>query len=93
MHKSWQYNKLSKDIRGILCALDSYLEASQIEEVEHFVNHGEYGEALRTLGWLLVEENKDVGIAILQEIERVADAMGMRGELPPNLHKQVEKSR
>lgn len=89
MNKRWKYKQLSNDIRGILRALNPYLEGAQIDEVMRFVNHDEYGEALRTLGWILVEEDKSVPVEVLNEIKRLADEMGVRGELPPSL--QVQK--
>lgn len=90
MPRSWHYHQLEQDIRAILRTLASHLDASQIAEVEHYLEHGEYGEALHTLAWVLVEDNRRVPAAVLREIARLADAMGTREELPPTLDQQAQ---
>ncbi len=49
-------------------------------EVDRFLDAGEYGLALDTLSWILVEEAKPISSDTLREIESLADAMDLAGD-------------
>lgn len=72
-------------IRGVVIALSLTLSADESAEVEELLDHAELGEALRTLGWLIVEEGKQVPRAQIDEIAALAHRMGIARELPPSL--------
>lgn len=83
------HDDLAGRLRGLVISLGDVLTSSESSEVEHFVDHAEFGEALRALAWLLVEEDKTVPFTAVLEIERLARLMGTTEELPKGLHAQV----
>jgi len=70
-------------LRGLLISLEPALATDEIEEVAEPLDHAELGEALRTLAWLIVEEDKVVARADIGQIEKLAVRMGIADELPP----------
>jgi len=53
---------------------------SERAEVERYLRAGEYGLALDTLSWILVEEKKPISRDALGEIESLADVMQLAQE-------------
>jgi hypothetical protein len=53
---------------------------SERAEVDRFLSGGEYGLALDTLSWILVEEQKPIGSGTLREIDSLAEVMELREE-------------
>ena len=53
---------------------------SERAEVLRFLKAGEYGLALETLSFILIEESKSVGPALLHGIDEAASAMQLRDE-------------
>lgn len=47
-------------VRGLLVSLHGVLTAEECSEVEHLIDHGEAGEGLRALAWIIVEQGKEV---------------------------------
>lgn len=76
-------------LRGMVITLTGVLSQGEAGEVEEFIEHAEFGEALRTLAWIVVEENKPISAAHMSEIRALADAMGIAHELPNSLSDQV----
>lgn len=60
-----------------LSHLEQVLNASEKQEVQEFLNVGEYGVALETLRYLLIEENKTISQEAFNLIEALADEMGI----------------
>jgi hypothetical protein len=54
--------------------------ASERAEVERFLRAGEYGLALETLSWILIDGQKPVGGDTLQETESLIGIMGLGQE-------------
>ena len=75
-------------LRGLIISLGGILTSEESAEVEHFIEHGEFGEALRALAWLIVEENKRVSAETILVIRDLAKQMGIEKELPGNLISQ-----
>jgi hypothetical protein len=73
--------------------LSSVLSSSEVAEVEEFLEHAELGEALRTLAWIIVEENRQVSAVDLEEIQSLAQRMEMSDELPDDLADHAAGSR
>lgn len=42
-------------LRGLIIALEGIVSAAACDEVEHLIDHGEGGEAMRALAWIIVE--------------------------------------
>ncbi len=79
------YELVSGHLRGLLVSLDRSLSKAESAEVADLVDHDEFGEALLTLAWLLVEEEKKVGLQELDEIRSLAKLMKISQELPESL--------
>jgi hypothetical protein len=73
------FEELAGRVRGIVISLSGLLTDAECAEVEHFLDHGEHGEALHTLAWLIVEEGKRVALEAIREL---AGQMDMEHELP-----------
>lgn len=86
------FDEISGRIRGLIIALSGALSADEAGEVEEFLEHAELGEALRTLAWIVVEENKQIAVAYLGEMQSLAERMGMADELPGGLPDQVDQA-
>lgn len=79
------FDELLGRIRGLLVSLGSVLSSEESAEVDELLDHAELGEALRTLTWLIVEEEKQVPNADVSEIDSLAVRMEMSNELPETL--------
>ncbi|WP_203657274.1 hypothetical protein [Demequina activiva] len=79
------FEEIRGRVRGLLIALGPILSSDEAGEVDELLEHAELGEGLRTLAWLIVEEEKVVAPADIREIESLAVRMGIVDELPPGL--------
>jgi hypothetical protein len=79
------YDALSARLRGVLISLGNALSEGEVAEVVHFVDHDEFGEALRALVGILVDEGKEVKEAELVEIRKVAADMGILEDVREDL--------
>jgi hypothetical protein len=79
------FDELLGRIRGLLLSLGSVLSPEESAEVDELLDHAELGEALRTLAWLIVEEDKRVAMTAVREIESLAARMNNTEELPDTL--------
>jgi hypothetical protein len=59
-------------LRGVVVSLWGTLSSEECAEVEHLIEHDELGEALRTLAWIIVEEDKRVPAEVVTRIEELA---------------------
>jgi hypothetical protein len=69
---------IARRIANLLGDLGGSLSDSELAEVHRFLSAGEYGLALDTLSWILVEERKPIGHDTLREIDSLAEAMKLR---------------
>lgn len=83
------YDELGGRLRGLVISLDNVLSSEEATDVEEFIEHAEFGEALRTLAWIIVEANKQIRISDLTEIEALASLMEIAEEMPDDLHGHV----
>jgi hypothetical protein len=65
---------------NLLDALAGEMAESERAEVDRFLSAGEYGLALDTLSWILVDEKKPIGHGVLREIDGLAEVMKLREE-------------
>lgn len=79
------FDEILGRIRGVLITLGPALSPEESAEVDELLDHAELGEALRTLAWLIVEEEKRVAMANVVEIESLAARMEISEELPATL--------
>lgn len=85
---SADFDELLGRIRGLVISLGEALSLEESAEVEEFLDHAELGEGLRTLAWLIVEEEKRVPRADIAEIKSLAARMDIASELPDSLEQQ-----
>ena len=79
------FDELIGRMRGLLIALGPALSPEESAEVEELLDHAELGEALRTLAWLIVEEDKRIPAADVLGIESLAARLEIIEELPATL--------
>ena len=85
------YSELELRINGVMSALRGTLTEVERAEVSRFLNVREYGLALDTLCYILVEEDKPIEITVLHEIDNIADMMHLRDErFMYNLHNSYD---
>ena len=72
-------------VRVLVNSLDAILTPSQRDEVVHLINHDELGEALRTLAWMIVEEDKRIPRAAYESIMKMSAGLVAPEDLPRNL--------
>lgn len=84
------YDDLGGRLRGVVISLGDVLSSEEATDVEEFIEHAEFGEALRSLAWIIVETNKQIAASDLTEIEALARLMEITEEMPNGLHGHVE---
>lgn len=84
------YDALAGRLRGLAIALMGVFSADELREVEEFIEHAEFGEALHSLAWIVTEEDKTIAVSAFDELVQLAAAMGVVEELPPGLAAHVE---
>lgn len=72
-----------REVRGLINGLRSVLSAAEISEVEHLVDHDEPAEGLRTLAWIIHDEEKNVSAESVTAILSLIGDMVSEADLPP----------
>jgi len=73
-------------VEALLRAVRDQLSAGELAEVQHFIDHGEAGEGLRCLAWIIEEGKKRSSSAIKEAIcQLLAPA-----DLPPSFSQNEE---
>jgi hypothetical protein len=80
------------EVREVLKSAKRVLTTAEIHEVEHLIRHGEPPEALRSLAWIIVEENKLVSARTVEGIRKLTSGLLDPDHLPPNLDSHIEDS-
>jgi hypothetical protein len=73
-------------------SLDAILTPSQRGEVVHLIEHDELGEALRTLAWIIVEEDKRIPFSAYESILELSVGLIAPDDLPKNLAAHIRSS-
>src|SRR5690242_5813708 len=74
------YADTASRMQHVLSEVSLDFSESERSEVSRFLNAREYGLALQTLSYILVEESKPISRDVLREIDHMADAMRLRDE-------------
>jgi hypothetical protein len=72
-------------VRDLLSSVAAILTHDEQAEVSYLVDHGEPAEALRTLAWIIVEEDKRVPAAALAAIKDLTAGLVDEKDLPDRL--------
>jgi hypothetical protein len=75
-----QDTQVATRIANLLNTLGQAMAESERAEVDRFLSAGEYGLALDTLSWILVDEQKPISHGVLREIDSLAEVMELREE-------------
>lgn len=70
---------------GLLVSVSSRLAADDGDEIGGLIDHSEFGLALETLAWSIVEDELVIDLQDLEQIQRIAADMNMAAELPAAL--------
>jgi hypothetical protein len=72
-------------VRNLLTSVSGVLTDAEQAEVSHLIDHDECGEALRTLAWIVVEENKRIPASAIAAIRELSQGLVAEGDLPETL--------
>ncbi len=72
-------------VRALLISLHGVLTAEECSEVEHLIDHGELGEGLRTLAWIIVEQDKKVPSQCIAALLDLSTGLVAPEDMPPKL--------
>jgi hypothetical protein len=72
-------------------SLEGVLNGLEIREVQHLIDHNEIGEALRSLAWIIVDENKRITAETLASIRELSEGLVAEEHMPPGLGLHVER--
>lgn len=75
------YRELEIQLESIVGDLSGIISESEVSEVKHFVEVGEYGLALETLGGIITEENYVIPRPVYQKIFDMAHKMALNSKL------------
>jgi|GEM_PF-2662144 len=82
---SGHYEKVDERLQAIMVGVRVALEPEKLRVAERLAHHGEYGEALYAIAWLVVEEDARVSAPVLTEIVALSREMGTEKDLPLDL--------
>jgi hypothetical protein len=72
-------------IYRLLDSLSTTLSAEERAEIEHFIDHGEPAEGLRTLAWIIVDADKYVPSDAIASIRELSEGLISPEHMPPTL--------
>jgi hypothetical protein len=76
-------------VRGLVISLAAILTPEECAEVEHYIDHDEHGEALRSLAWIIVESNLRVPAEAVRAIRELSDGLVLPEHMPPTLDAHI----
>lgn len=74
-----------RQVQDVLTSVRNILTDTEAAEVQHLIDHDECPEALRTLAWIIVEEDKRVPRQTVESIRLLTNEMVDVEHLPANL--------
>lgn len=74
-------------VKGLIISIEDQglLPSSECSEAAHLVEHGEPGEGLRHLAWVIVDEGTKVPAEVIDTIETLSKYIVLPEDMPPNL--------
>lgn len=78
-------------VRGLVIGLSGHLSAAECAEVEHLIDHGEIGEALRAIAWIIVEEDKRVPASCITTLRELGDGLVAPEHMPNELDEHAHR--
>ena len=81
--------EFSGRLRGFVISVADYIAPDEANLVMHLIDHGEGGEAMLTLAWIIVESNWRVPSEHLADLRALAKATGVADELPEELDRNA----
>ena len=71
------YAEMESGLRALLSAGAGLFSASDVAEVEEFIDAREYGLALQTLAAILLENSTHLDEEVIEKVQELAGAMGL----------------
>jgi hypothetical protein len=71
-------------VRQLLASVAPNLTETEQAEVAYLIDHDECGEAIRTLAWIVVEENKRIPASAIAAIRELSEGLIEEMDFPPN---------
>lgn len=71
------YQKIEKNFSALIISLSKKFTSEEINEIEEFIDHGEYGLALDTVIDIIMEEDKEVSNDDLSIIVKLSNIMNL----------------
>ena len=84
------YDEFAGRVRGLVISLSGIFTPDECREVEHFIDHDEAGEALITLAWIIVEEDKRIPSETLAAIRDLSRGLMSEKDMPLGLDDHVQ---
>jgi hypothetical protein len=78
-------------VHALLATVDTVLTAEEMSEIMHLVEHDEPAEALRTLAWIVVDEQKHIPASAISEIRELTRDLIAEQDMPGNLDSFAEE--
>lgn len=76
-------------VKGLLISLGDLLSPSESAEVAHLIDHGEIGESLRTLAWIVVDGDKRISLDTYNAIRELSAGLVHDEHMPATLANHV----
>jgi hypothetical protein len=76
-------------VRGLVISLSDIRTPKECDEVEHYIDHNENGEALHLLAWIIVESNLRVPTETVRAIRELSDGLVLPEHMPPTLDAHI----
>jgi hypothetical protein len=91
MSQMKEYKEIEESFSLLISALDTVFVKNELAEVQHYLDHGEYGLALEAVVDIFIEEQKTATLEVMEIIKYLAESMSISSD--PLLSKvRVENS-
>ena len=87
-----ELNHYLEQVRKLVDSVSSELTDSEQKEVSYLIDHDECGEALRTLAWIVVEENKKIPTSAVKAIKDLSEGLVAEEDFPPGFDNYLADS-
>jgi hypothetical protein len=79
-------------VQTLIWEVADSLSAEERLEIQHLVDHGEPAEGLRSLAWIIVDEDKRVPAGVIRAIRELTDGIVAAEHMPAELDAHVLNS-